>query len=295
MEYYKYLIVGGGMTADAAVRGIRGTRQRRINRAHLRRGRWTQTINSPLSKGLWKGKELESIWRKTAEVAGVTLHLRTTATRIRRERATRRGSGRRLSIPDKKLLLATGGSPRHLPFGTESIIYFEHLTITLAPRSDRKGDWFAAIGGGFIGSEIAAALRQRYTDNVSSMIFPETGIGPCVHFARICRIRLTHLTLEKKCRGLDRQNRRGSRIYFKKPPAFFSRFPDQSIMVDAAMPVSKSHSSRSISPRMANLTYPTDIVVNAALQDAVRLTSTPDGTGPMPHFSGPARNKRIRR
>src|SRR6266481_4945945 len=79
-----------------------------------------------LSNGLWKGKQLESIWRKTAKIAWVELHLGTTAAQIEVK-------GR--SVVDRnqtayaydKLLLATGGSPRHLPFGGEAIIYFRAL------------------------------------------------------------------------------------------------------------------------------------------------------------------------
>src|SRR6185437_6876927 len=57
---------------------------------------------------------------------------------------------------------ATGGTPRHLPFGQDSIIYlrtlddYRRLRI-LADVYER----FAVIGGGFIGSEIAASLATN--------------------------------------------------------------------------------------------------------------------------------------
>jgi len=125
MERYKYLIVGGGMTADAAVRGIReldSTGSIGLISAETA-GPYDRP---PLSKGLWKGKALESIWRKTAEVAGVRLHLATTVARIDvAERQVVDGAGSGYSY--EKLLLATGGSPRHLPFGEGSIIYFRTL------------------------------------------------------------------------------------------------------------------------------------------------------------------------
>ena len=69
MEHYKYLIIGGGMTADSAVRGIR----------ELDDGNSVGLLSNeaigpydrpPLSKGLWKGKDPESIRRKTTEVPG---------------------------------------------------------------------------------------------------------------------------------------------------------------------------------------------------------------------------------
>ncbi len=64
MKHYKYLIVGGGMAADAAARGIR----------ELDSNGTLGLISSeseppydrpPLSKDLWKGKPLAKIWRHT--------------------------------------------------------------------------------------------------------------------------------------------------------------------------------------------------------------------------------------
>ena len=174
MKHYKYLIVGGGMTADAAVRGIR----------ELDNGGSIGLISvegdepydrPPLSKGLWKGKQLESIWRKTAEVAGVELRLRTTVARIDvKERRVVNSSGAAYSYD--KLLLATGGSPRRLPFGGDSIIYFRTVEDYRRLRAlTEKRERFAIIGGGFIGSEIAAALAMN--GKQVAMIFPESGIG----------------------------------------------------------------------------------------------------------------------
>jgi 3-phenylpropionate/trans-cinnamate dioxygenase ferredoxin reductase subunit len=174
MKHYKYLIVGGGMTADAAVRGVR----------ELDNGGSIGLISvegdesydrPPLSKGLWKGKQLESIWRKTAEVAGVELRLRTTVARIDvKERRVVDSSGAAYSYD--KLLLATGGSPRRLPFGGDSIIYFRTVEDYRRLRAlTEKRERFAIIGGGFIGSEIAAALAMN--GKRVAMIFPESGIG----------------------------------------------------------------------------------------------------------------------
>ena len=65
MAHFKYLIIGGGMTADAAVNGIReldkdgsiGLIGEETDAPYNR---------PPLTKGLWKGKPLEKIFRKTA-------------------------------------------------------------------------------------------------------------------------------------------------------------------------------------------------------------------------------------
>src|SRR2546426_7764539 len=74
------------------------------------------------------------------------------------------------------LLLATGGVPRRLPLKTDQIIYFRTLDDyrrlrALATQSVR----FAVIGGGFIGSEVAAALRMQQRD--VTMLVPEAGVG----------------------------------------------------------------------------------------------------------------------
>lgn len=67
----------------------------------------------PLTKGLWKGKPLESIWRNT-QAADVELHLgRTVQTLdVKQKRVT---DDRGVDYTYEKLLLATGGAPRRLP------------------------------------------------------------------------------------------------------------------------------------------------------------------------------------
>jgi NADPH-dependent 2,4-dienoyl-CoA reductase/sulfur reductase-like enzyme len=173
MPNYTYLIVGGGMTADAAVHGIREV-DRDGSIGLLSAEGHPPYDRPPLSKKLWKGKPLESIWRKT-ESQGVTLHLGRTARhldpqnkRIIDDQGTVYGYG--------KLLLATGGTPRRLPFGGEQIIYFRTLDDYERLRAlTRAGQHFAVIGGGFIGSEVAAALAMNGRKVV--MVFPEAGIG----------------------------------------------------------------------------------------------------------------------
>ncbi|MGY6215531.1 NAD(P)/FAD-dependent oxidoreductase [Methylolobus aquaticus] len=172
MYHYRYLIIGGGMTADAAVRGIRqhdpdGTVGIISHEAHAPYRR------PPLSKGLWLGKSPESIWLRT-ENLGITLHLGRAATLL--DPTAHKVTDHREEVYGfDKLLLATGGEPRRLSDTDEGIIYFrtyaDYLQLSqLAERHDR----FAVIGGGFIGSEIAAALNQIGKHVV--MAFPEDGI-----------------------------------------------------------------------------------------------------------------------
>jgi NAD(P)H-nitrite reductase large subunit len=118
------LIVGGGMTADAAVHGIREV-DRDGSIGLLSAEGHPPYERPPLSKKLWKGKPLEKIWRKT-ESQGVTLHLGRTAQHLdpQNKRIT---DDQGTTYGYDKLLLATGGMPRRLPFGGEQVIYFRTL------------------------------------------------------------------------------------------------------------------------------------------------------------------------
>ncbi|TMI87784.1 MAG: NAD(P)/FAD-dependent oxidoreductase [Bacillati bacterium ANGP1] len=170
---YKYLIIGGGMTADAAIGGIRQTDP--SGSIGLIGVEPHPPYNRPpLSKALWKGKPLDTVWRRT-DRRGVDLHLGRTAVAL--------DPGRKQVTDDQgtthtweKLLLATGGTPRRLGFGGERVIYFRTLDDYTRLRAlTERGRQFAVIGGGFIGSEIAAALAMNNKDVV--MLFPDEGIG----------------------------------------------------------------------------------------------------------------------
>ena len=64
MKKYKYVIIGGGMTGDSAIAGIRELDEQ--GSILLISAEPNPPYNRPpLSKGLWKGKPLESIWRNS--------------------------------------------------------------------------------------------------------------------------------------------------------------------------------------------------------------------------------------
>ena len=173
MKKYKYLIIGGGMTADAAARGIR-ERDAEGTIGIVSAEADPPYSRPPLTKALWKGDPLESVWRKTGEV-GVDLHVgrRITALDLPGKRAVDDVGG---EYTYERLLLATGASPRRLPFGGDDFTYFRTLQDYRRVRAvaDRHGA-FAVLGGGFIGSEIAAALAMNGCR--VTMFFPEDGIG----------------------------------------------------------------------------------------------------------------------
>lgn len=173
MQSYKYLIVGGGMTADAAVRGIR---QLDPDGAIGLIGAEPDMPYSrpPLSKGMWKGRPLEKIWRGTDQL-NVDFHLGRTAVAL--DPTTQRvRDDQGAEYAYDRLLLATGGTPVHLPFGDESIIYYRTLRDYSRLRSlTEQGQRFLVIGAGFIGSEIAAALAMQ--GKQVTMVFPENLVG----------------------------------------------------------------------------------------------------------------------
>ena len=66
MATYKYLIIGGGMTGDAAAKAIR-ERDPEGSIALVGAEQHAPYARPPLSKALWKGKDEDSIWRGTEE------------------------------------------------------------------------------------------------------------------------------------------------------------------------------------------------------------------------------------
>jgi len=177
MKHHKYLIVGGGMTADSAIRGIRKI-DTSGSIAMICDERDPPYDRPPLSKALWRDKPFESIWRSPNGLE-VEWHLGRQVVAL--------DTGKKTVTDDTgndyaygKLLLATGGSARLLPDADSNVIYFRTAADYRKLRAlSERGSDFVVIGGGFIGSEVAAALAingKRVT-----MIFPSNAIGSRVY------------------------------------------------------------------------------------------------------------------
>jgi 3-phenylpropionate/trans-cinnamate dioxygenase ferredoxin reductase component len=177
MEDYTYLIVGGGMTAAAAIAGVREV-DADGSIAMIGAEADPPYNRPPLSKGLWKGKPIDKIWRKI-DLPGVQTHLGRNVTHIdpTQKQVTDDQGG---IYHYHKLLLATGGKPRMLPFGGDHVIYYrtinDYRRLSATAGSGRRT---VVIGGGFIGSEIAAALTMAGSQ--VALVFPAEGIGTRVY------------------------------------------------------------------------------------------------------------------
>jgi 3-phenylpropionate/trans-cinnamate dioxygenase ferredoxin reductase component len=173
MPSYRYLVVGGGMTGDSACRGIRdhdseGTIGLVGAEAHEPYAR------PPLTKGLWTGKAEDSIWRGTREF-GVELHLGREIVSLDLD-ARRATDDAGQTYEYERVLLATGGVPRRIPSAPEGVLFYRTVDDYRRLR-EIAGDGVRAvvIGGGFIGSEIAAALAMNGCR--VTIVFPDSGVS----------------------------------------------------------------------------------------------------------------------
>ena len=173
---YSYVIAGGGLAGASAVQGVRELDEEGPilligGEQHLPYDR------PPLSKKLWFGqKKVEEIFlhpREFYDENKVDLMLGTFVTSL--------DAGQKTITTDKgqtfhygKLLLATGGVPTKLPIpggDSEGICYYRNLDDYLRIKKEAtEGKSAVVIGGGFIGSEIAAALAINKIE--VTMIFP---------------------------------------------------------------------------------------------------------------------------
>lgn len=173
---YDYVIVGGGLTGASAVEGIRehdssGSILLICEENHLPYDR------PPLSKKLWFGKmKVEDIFLHGQEFYdkhGVTLALGSKTACIDSVNKTVTNTDSKV-FSYRKLLLATGCQVRTLTIpgsDLDGICYFRGLDDYLRIREvASEGKSALVIGGGFIGSELVAALNINKL-NVT-MVFP---------------------------------------------------------------------------------------------------------------------------
>jgi 3-phenylpropionate/trans-cinnamate dioxygenase ferredoxin reductase subunit len=175
-QSYPYIIIGAGLAGAWAVEGIRQVDQRG-SILLLGAEEDLPYDRPPLSKQLWTGGKTiaeivlhdEGFYKTNA----VDVRLGTEITQIDAAAHTIRDSHEN-AYRYERLLLATGGTPRRLniPGGDlEGISYYRTLHDYRVLRSAAvEGKSALVIGGGFIGSEMAASLRTNKL--AVTMIFP---------------------------------------------------------------------------------------------------------------------------
>jgi NADPH-dependent 2,4-dienoyl-CoA reductase/sulfur reductase-like enzyme len=280
---FDYLVIGGGMTADAAARGIR-KEDAKGSIGVVGAESHAPYNRPPLTKGLWKGDAPDSIWRKTEE-ADAKLMLGRRAVKLD-PKATRVTDDQGTVYDYGTLLLATGGQTRRFKDAPDGVVYFRTLDDYRKVRGLTDGGAnFVVVGGGFIGSEIAAAIRMQNRD--VTMIVKEDGIGARVFPADLSRW-LVDYYREKGVtvrlgEGVDRVESRNGKFQVRSGKG-------EPVVADAVV------AGLGIEPdvdlaRQAGLT-----VSNGVEVDELLRTSRPEiyAAGDVANFLNPALGKRIR-
>lgn len=172
-ESYDYVIVGAGMAGDAAARGIREIDESG-SIALIGREPTAPVTRPALTKELWTNPEFafDQAWLHTAEQAQAELLLGTSVTEIDlAARTVTTDTG--MTLGYGSLLLATSGHPR--PIGIEEsgrVLYFRTVRDYERLRDLAGGGrHVVVVGGGYIGTELAAALVQN--DTRVTLVFPQ--------------------------------------------------------------------------------------------------------------------------
>lgn len=166
-----HLIIGAGVAGESAAQAIRSV-DADASIAMLGDEAHPPYDRPPLSKALWRDGREDDIWRPIGK-AHIDLQLGRRALRIdRAARLVQDDAGD--SWEYEQLLLATGGRPRQLSFGDDFIYYRRYADYQRLRQRVRPGARIAVIGGGFIGSEVAAAMALNGCR--TSLLFP----GPAI-------------------------------------------------------------------------------------------------------------------
>ena len=173
MKKYSYLIIGGGIAANAAISGVR-KKDAKGSIGILTAEAYPPYSRPLLSKGLWKDPSEEKLWLSKDEKKVDILTVQKVTSIDPASHSVQTESGETFQY--KTLLLANGTTNRRLPFEDQDIIYYRDYAsyLKLKELSEKK-DEFAVIGAGFIGSEIAAALAMN--DKKVTLIESGAGIG----------------------------------------------------------------------------------------------------------------------
>lgn len=160
--HYDHVLVGAGMAAAGAVTGIRA----------VDAGASVAVLGAETDPPLYRPDLSKTLWLKDGatpegstlldEGAGVDLHTGVEVASISpAEHTVTLGDG--TTVRYGRLLLATGAQPRTvgLPAGPRVVYYRTAADYRTLRGLARPGAHVVVVGGGYIGSEIAAALSQN--------------------------------------------------------------------------------------------------------------------------------------
>lgn len=159
---WDYVIIGAGVAGANAVTGIREL-DREGSVALLGAEPDPPLYRPDLSKELWleEGRELSGS-RLLGEEAPATVRLDTEVSRIdpAAHTVTLADGG---EIGYGRLLLATGATPRTLPIRSDRVVYYRTAEDFRRVREMARDEaHLVVVGGGYIGTEMAAALAQNH-------------------------------------------------------------------------------------------------------------------------------------
>lgn len=284
MEHqFDYLIIGAGMAGEAAAEALREA-DAKATIGVLGDEPNPPYDRPPLSKALWKDGKEADIWRPVAK-ARAEVQLSRRATQIERQ-AHIVHDDKGDSWKYKKLLIATGGAPRKLPSGGEDFIYYRTFADYQRLRAAVKpGARITVIGGGFIGSEIAAALTLNGCK--VTMVFPDAAICARAYPKDLADF-VTGYYREK---GVDVRTGLTVASGAKSGGAFNLKLSDGTTLAADAVVAGLGITPNVQLAKDAGLEVDNGILVNAHLQ-----TSDPDvyAAGDVASFPAPALGRRMR-
>lgn len=191
LDAYDYVIVGAGMAAAKAIEGIRAEDETGsigvfgadtaapVYRPDLSKTLWVDAEASLQGSLMISGAEGSD----SAPDAGTQIHLGTTVTALSPdEHSITLADGR--SVRYGKLLLATGAEPRTAGLEPgDRVIYYRTVADYRRLRELAvPGAHIVVVGGGYIGSEVAAVLQQNQvrvslvatSEPLLAQMFPES-------------------------------------------------------------------------------------------------------------------------
>lgn len=174
---YQYVIVGGGMVAGYAIKGIR---QEDTSGSILVVSKEADVPyeRPALSKKLWLDDEFteENIRIGAEDFSDVSFKFNTTVNQIDRQNKTV-DLGDNTTVHYDQLLLATGGEPRNIkgPDDPHVLIFRNWSDYRKLRKFSGHNKHVVIIGGGYVGTELASSLTQNNTK--VTMVFPEKALG----------------------------------------------------------------------------------------------------------------------